>query len=96
MILTISAKYNDNSIQCEKYQDDGDLRYIMNCCNINNIIAPTIAWNKNDLFVFIFENVFVHRNKCGSDLKHIATLSASSGNIHSLISFFENERSHLF
>ena len=83
-------KYNDNSIQCEKYQDDGDLRYIMNCCNINNIIAPTIAWNKNDLFVFIFENVFVHRNKCGSDLKHMATLSASSGNIHSLISFFEN------
>ncbi|KAK8894591.1 hypothetical protein M9Y10_023027 [Tritrichomonas musculus] len=81
-------KFDGDNIQYQRISDD--VYIFLNCCNINNIIAPTIAMNKNDLFDWIFENNFVNNGKSGNDLKHIAVLSASSGNAHSLIALFDN------
>ncbi|KAK8894590.1 hypothetical protein M9Y10_023026 [Tritrichomonas musculus] len=83
-------KYNDNNIQHEIVSDESDPGYLLNYSNINNIIAPTIAMCKNDIFDWTFENYFLNLGKSGNDMKYIAILSAASGNVHSLITLLDN------
>lgn len=53
--------------------------------NINNIIAPTIAMHKNELFDWLLENNLVLKGDNKISFDKITILSAMSGDSHSLI-----------
>ena len=63
--------------------------YFIDYSDDDNIIASAITMHRNDLFDWIYEKRFVSKGKIGNDLHNLAIISASSGNIHSLIEIID-------